>query len=158
MQLARRVHEFIAQAQVYRQPLRGPPVVLAVEAIGVVEEKAVFIGKGRRKLDHGGYVLEEIRQLVVLELPIKGVGILSSFIEPVEQYAKLEGMFPSGPIHVVAQGVDVLNAEGRGGGIDRPELANRRRRRSPAHVDYAGGKTRHELRTQTIILGQAIVK
>src|SRR4029077_18779650 len=61
LQLARRVHEFIAEAQVYRHPRGGPPVVLAIEAIGVVDEKAVFIGKGGRKLYLGWYALQEIR-------------------------------------------------------------------------------------------------
>ena len=96
--------------------------------------------------------------MIVLELPVKGVGVLTSLIEPVEQYAKLEGMFPSRPIHVVAYGVDVLDDERRGGGVDRPELAIGTAATGPAHIHHAGGKTRHEFRTQTIILGQAVVK
>ncbi len=102
MQLMRCVHEFIAQTQVYRQPLLDAPVVLAVEAIGVVDEKPVFIGESRCKLHNGRYVLQEVRELVVLELSIVGIGSLTSLIEPVQQYSKLEGVFPAGPIYVVA--------------------------------------------------------
>src|SRR5260370_36630662 len=96
------VHEFEATTQVDRQALIYAPVVLAVEAIGVVDEKPVFIGESRCKLHNGRYVLQEIRELVVLELSIVGVGSLASLIEPVQQYSKLEGVFPAGPIYVVA--------------------------------------------------------
>src|SRR5580700_6571951 len=57
-------------------------------------------------------------------------------------------MFPSGPIHVVAQGVDVLKAERRRGSIERSELGIPAAARA-AHVHYAGGETRHDLRTGT---------
>src|SRR5580704_1359702 len=70
-------------------------------------------------------------------------------------------MFPTGPIHVVAHGVDVLGVEGRGSGIDGTKLAIGAAC-GPAHVNYASGKTRHELRTRTtrqtdVSLGRAVV-
>src|ERR1700676_2955339 len=99
----RRVHEFIPQSQIYGQPLGDPPVILAVEAIGIEDEIPVFSGKCGRELHYSGYALQEIRKLIELELPIKGVGGLTCLIVPVEQHAKLEGMFPASPIHVVAQ-------------------------------------------------------
>ena len=150
VQLVRGVHEFVAQAQVYGQPLRHPPVILGIEAIGIEDEIPVFRGKGGRKLDYGWYVLQEIRELIVLELPVKGVGGLTCLIVTVEQYAKLEGMFPASPIHVVAQSVDVLFVERRRGGVGGTELGIAVAS-APVHVDYAGGKTRHDAGTQTIV-------
>src|SRR6266704_6832949 len=120
------------------------------------DEKPVFIGKGGRKLYLGWYGLQEIRKLIVLELPVKGVGVLGSDIEPVQQYAKLEGVLATGPNDVVAQRVDVLKKERRGSGVDGSKLGIRAAI-GPVQVDYAGGKTRHETRTQATV-GQADVK
>ena len=155
VQLVRRVHEFVAQAQVYGQPLRYPPVILAIEAIGIEDEIPVFSGKGGRKLYLRRVCPSRNRRIDCnWSLPIKGVGGLTGFIEPVEQYAKLEGMFPTSPIHIVAQSVDVLPVVRRGGGVDGTELGIGAAA-GPAHVNYAGVKTRHELGTGTT--GQANV-
>jgi hypothetical protein len=60
--------------------------------------------------------------LIVLELPVIGVGGLTSLVETVEKYSKFESVLPASPVYVVAQRVDILKAEGRGSGIGRSEL------------------------------------
>ena len=154
IQLVRRVHEFIAQAQVYGQPLRYPPVVLAIESISVVDKIPVFSGKGRSKLYLEWVAQQEIRELIVNDLPIKGVGCLTGFIEPVEEYAKLEGMLATDPVHIVAQSVDVLSGKRRRGGVHGTELGIIAAA-GPAQVDYSSIKARHELGTSST--GQADV-
>src|SRR6202042_3803354 len=96
------------QAQVYCQPRFDPPVILNVEAIGVEDEIPVFGRKGGRKLYLKRVARQEIWKSIVNDLPVKRVGCLTGFIEPVEECAELEGMFALGPYNIVAQCVDVL--------------------------------------------------
>src|SRR5260370_16120323 len=140
----------MAQAEVEGDRLFYPPVILAVEAKGMEDEKLVVIGKGGRKLYLCWYGLDEIRKLIVLDLSVKGVRVLSSDIEPVQQHPKLEGVFATGPYEVVAQRVDVLEKERRGSRVDGSKLGIRAAI-GPVQVDYAGGKTRHVTRTQATV-------
>src|SRR5258707_13796241 len=59
-------------------------------------------------------------------------------------------MFPTGPIYVVAESVDILEVERLGRGVDGTELGIAVAA-APIHVDDACRKTRHEGGTQTIV-------
>jgi len=155
-QLVWRVHEFIAQSHVYGQPLSYPPVILAIEAKGIVDEIPIFIGKGGGKLHNGGYALQEIRKLIELDLPIKGVGGLTSKIVPIEQYSKLEGMFSHGTNSRRRSKCKYSGVERLGGGVDGTELSITVTP-APIHIDNACRKAWHEGGTQTTV-GKADVR